>query len=191
MALVQSPLLEGHPRSGASFWCLLPIIVVSDNKVHFVTPLDGLQATQTQLASRAGAGPGQALQGWDPSQWRLECLRLRGLALLLEPHTGRVFTRPTAAGPASGDAPQAAAWPAPVGVLAPDGAHVLDADDVFAAYAPLHGLPEDPRRRSQLQVTHVIWQRGHKSQHVCLEHLFGARARYIHESACELAAEFM
>lgn len=121
-----------------------------------MAPLHGLQGTQTQLASRARAGPGQGPQGWDPSLWRLECLRLRGLALLLEPHTGRVFTRPMAAGPSSGDAPQAAAWPAPVGVLAPDGAHVLDADDVFAAYAPLHGLPEDARRRSQLQVTHLM-----------------------------------
>ena len=150
-----------------------------------MTPLDGLQATQTQLASRAG--PGQGLQGWDASLWRLECLRLRGLALLLEPHTGRVFTRPTAAGPTSGDAPQAAAWPAPVGVLAPDGAHVLDADDVFAAYAPLHGLPEDARRRSQLQVTHVTWQEGVTDPFVFQMHSLNASARYAHSRACELA----
>ena len=115
----------------------------------------GLQGTQTQMASRLGAGGGQASQGWDLATWQLGFLRLRGMALLLEPHTGRVFTHPAAAaGPPSGNAPPAAAaWPAPVGVLGPDGAHVLDADDVFAAYAPLQGLPGDARRRSQLQVS--------------------------------------
>ncbi|KAK9861425.1 hypothetical protein WJX84_010692, partial [Apatococcus fuscideae] len=121
------------------------------------------QTTQTQLASGPRAGPGQGCQGWDPSNWQLEPLRLRGMALLLEAHTGRVFTYPAAAGPSSGDTPQAAAWPTPVGVLGSDGAHVLDADDVFAAYAPLQGLPEDARRRSQLQAVFTKHQSRQKT----------------------------
>ncbi len=115
-----------------------------------------MQATQTQLASRQRATAMQGGRGADPSLWHLDVLHLRGLSLLLEPHTGRVFTRPTASGASGDEVPEAAAWPAPVGVMSSDGAHILDADDAFGAYAPLQGLPEDSKRRAQLQVHYYV-----------------------------------
>ena len=111
-----------------------------------------MQGTQTQLAGRQAATAMHRGKGLDPSLWHLDVLHLRGLSLLLEPQTGRVFTHPTAAA-AAGEIPDGAAWPAPVGVLSSDGAHLLDADDAFGMYSPLQGLPEDSKRRAQLQVS--------------------------------------
>lgn len=110
------------------------------------------------MVGRNGTGIGQGSQGWDPSLWQLETLQLRGLTLLLEPPTGRVFSHPTAPASPSDAIPGAAAWPAPLGMLSTDGVHLLDAVDVFTAYAPLHGLPEDAVRRSQLQVHNLHTQ---------------------------------